>query len=74
VTVNSLDAQTVSNSETLIWVDETLGIPIKSVTTSNGGIRTMELSDVSFEVDKGLFLIPPDYQKIDVRSLRQRLR
>jgi hypothetical protein len=74
VVVNNSDAQTVSSSETLIWVDETLGMPIKSVTRSSGGIRTMELSEVSLEVDKGLFQIPPDYQKVDVRSLRLRLR
>ena len=74
VVVNNSGGQTVSNSETLIWVDERLGMPIKSVTTSSGGTRTMELSEVSLEVDKALFQIPPDYQKVDVRSLRLRLR
>lgn len=74
VVVNNSDTQTVSSSETLIWVDESLGIPIKSVTTSGGGIRTMELSEVSLEVDKRLFQIPPDYQKVDIKSLRLRLR
>jgi hypothetical protein len=74
VVVNSFPVGTVSNGETLIWVDETLGMPIKSVTTSAGGIRTMELSEVRLEVDTGLFQIPPDYQKIDARSLRQRIR
>lgn len=74
VVVNNSDAQTVSNSETLIWVDESLGIPIKSVSTSSGGVRTMELSEVSLEVDKRLFQIPPDYQKVDVKALRLRLR
>jgi len=74
VVVNSIGAETVSNSETLIWVDDTLGLPIKSVTTSATGVRTVELLEVSLEVDKGLFQIPADYQKVDARSLRRRLR
>lgn len=74
VVVNSFHVGTVSSSETLIWVDEALGMPIKSVTTSAGGMRTMELSEVRLEVDKDLFQIPPGYQKIDARSLRQRMR
>lgn len=74
VVVNISGAGTVSNGETLIWVDETLGMPVKSVTTSTGGTRTVELSRVSLEVENGLFQIPPHFQKIETRALRDRLR
>ena len=73
VIVNSSGVENVTTSETLIWIDETLGMPIKSTTTSNGGVRTIELSELSLEVDTSFFQIPPDYQKVDVSSLRQRI-
>jgi outer membrane lipoprotein-sorting protein len=74
VAVNSLEGESVNDSETLIWVDESLGMPIKSVTRSATGTRTMELSEVTMEVETGLFEIPSSYQKVDPKSLRQRLR
>lgn len=74
VVVNSSGAESVNDSETLIWVDETLGMPIKTVTRSASGTRTTELSEIRVEVEKGLFQIPANYQKIDARLLRQRLR
>jgi hypothetical protein len=65
VVVNSDNAANVSSSETLIWVDEALGMPIRSETKSSDGSRsTMELSDISLEVDKNLFQVPNDYKKI----------
>ena len=73
VVVNSSGVENVTSSETLIWIDETLGMPIKSTTTSRGGVRTIELSNLSLEVDSSFFQVPPDYQKVDVSSLRQRL-
>lgn len=65
VVVNSGNAANVSSSETLIWVDEALGMPIRSETKSSDGSRsTMELSDISLEVDKNLFQVPDGYKKI----------
>jgi len=60
-------------SESLIWVDESLGMPIKSEMTSTGdpangivsGDRvTMELRDISETVDASLFELA-DYRKVD---------
>ena len=65
VVVNAADAANVSSSETLIWIDEALGMPIKSETKSSDGSRsTMELSELSLDVDKNLFQVPADYKKV----------
>lgn len=72
--VNSSAAGSVSHSETFIWIDEALGMPIKSQTTSTEGTRiTMELSNVSLDVDQNLFQIPNDYKRISFGELRKRL-
>src|SRR5262249_18468598 len=64
VVVNGSNAANVSSSETLIWIDEALGMPTKSETKSSDGSRsTMELSDLALEVDKNLFQVPADYKK-----------
>jgi outer membrane lipoprotein-sorting protein len=65
VVVNASNAANVSSSETLIWIDEALGMPIKSETKSADGSRsTMELSELALEVDKNLFQVPADYKKV----------
>ena len=65
VVVNASNAANVSSSETLIWIDEALGMPIRSETKSSDGSRsTMELSGLALEVDKNLFQLPADYKKI----------
>lgn len=73
VVKNSSDT-TVNETETLIWIDDSLGIPVKSVTRSAAGTRTMELSSISLTADRHLFEIPKDYQKVEPRVLRQRIR
>lgn len=70
VVVNGGNAANVSSSETLIWVDEALGMPIRSETKSSDGSRsTMELSDIALEVDKKLFQVPDDYKKISFSEM-----
>lgn len=70
VVVNAANAANVSSSETLIWIDEVLGMPIRSETkSSDGSSSTMELSDISLEVDKNLFHVPNDYKKISVTEM-----
>ena len=65
VVVNAPSAANVSVSETLIWIDEALKMPIKSETKSPDGTRVlMELSEIALEVDNALFQIPKDYQKL----------
>lgn len=74
VTVNTASSTNVTASDTLIWVDESLGMPVKSETTaSDGSHLVMELSNVVLEVDKDLFRIPEDFVRVNVTALRQRL-
>jgi outer membrane lipoprotein-sorting protein len=73
-TVNTSTRGTVSNNETLIWIDDEFGMPIKATTTSaDGSNTTMELTGISLEVDRRLFQIPEGYQKVSVSLIRQRL-
>jgi len=55
--------------ETLVWVDERLGMPVKSETTSSGARTTTELRDVRETVDAGLFELPADYQKVSPEEI-----
>lgn len=75
VVVNASNAANVSSSETLIWIDEALGMPIKSETKSSDGSRsTMELSELAVEVDKTLFQVPADYKKVPYTEIGRYLR
>jgi len=75
VVVNGSTGTNVSVYETLIWIDETLHIPIKSETTSGDGKRvTMELSEIGLDVDRSVFQIPEGYEKIAMPDLLQRLK
>ena len=72
--VNISSGGNVSQSETLIWIDEALNMPIRSETSSPDGARvTMELSNVSLDVDSSMFQLPNDYEKIAISDLRKRL-
>lgn len=73
VLVNSSDTENVGLSETLIWIDDALKMPVRSETTSPDGTRIqMELSDLKLEVESQLFQIPEDYEKISFSELRRR--
>jgi len=75
IVVNSSTPGSVSLSETLIWIDETLNMPIRSETTSSDGTKIMmELSNVTVEVDKSVFQVPGDYQKVPFSELRKRIK
>ena len=75
VVVNSSSGGSVSVSETLIWVDEDLNIPIKSETkTAEGALVTMQLSEISLEVDKTMFQIPEGYEKVAFSELQKRMK
>ena len=74
VVVNDSTATNVSQSETLIWIDEALGMAIRSETKSTGGSQTrMELSQIALDVDQSVFKIPDDYRKIPLNELLARL-
>lgn len=69
VVVNSSADTNVSPNETLIWIDETLQMPIKSETNSGDGKRvTMELTEISLDVERALFVVPQDYRKITYKE------
>ena len=75
VVVNNSAGENVSVGETLLWFDEALHMPVKTEISSPNGTRvTTELSDVVLKVDKSLFEIPKDYQKIEFNKLRERLK
>jgi len=74
IVVNSSAAGSVSHSETLMWIDEALQMPVRSETKSADGTRvTMEVSDIKLDVDKSLFKVPEGYQKLPFTELRKRL-
>ena len=74
VVVNNSNAANVSQIETLIWIDEALGMPIRSETKSPDGKHvTMELSEITLDVDKAVFQIPDDYHKLVLSELLGRL-
>lgn len=74
VTVNTSPGGNVSSTETVIWIDEGVGMPIKSESKANDGSRTlMELSDLELDVDMNLFRIPAGYEKVTAAELQRRL-
>ena len=75
VVVNSSTSANVSGSETVVWIDEVLQMPIKSEMKSVDGTSwKMELTDIVLEVDPTVFHIPEDYKKIVFSELRGRLK
>lgn len=66
-------------TESLVWVDESLGMPIKSEMTSTGGGAggahvTTELRDIKETVDESLFALPQDYRKVEARDIFAQLK
>ena len=74
IVVNSSTAANVSQSETVMWIDEALQMPIKSETKSADGTRvTMEVSEIKLDADNDLFKVPEGYKKVAFSELRKRL-
>lgn len=77
VTTAKAPGETNARGETLIWVDEALGMPVRSETADGveGSAKViMELKDLRLEVDQHLFEIPEDYKKVAARLIRERIR
>ena len=75
VSVNNSSTENVSSIETTIWLDEKLGMPVKSETKATDGSKTvMELSNLELNVDQNIFQIPADFQKVTAAELRRRLK
>jgi hypothetical protein len=73
VVVNNSAGNNVSKLETLIWIDESLGMPIRSESNSEGRQIVMALTNIALTVDESLFRIPEGYKKVAVEEITQRL-
>lgn len=62
-----------TDGETLIWIDDRLGMPLRWQTTAKSGAgettTTMELSSITLEVDENAFRIPVDYRQVNFSEL-----
>jgi hypothetical protein len=75
VVVNSSETESVNSSETLIWIDSALNMPIKGeMKTRDGTVVVNELSDINLQPDKQLFQIPAGYEKIAYSALQKQLK
>ena len=75
VVVNTSSDANVSVSETVIWIDDALQMPIRSeLKSSSGALSTTELSEIALEVEQSLFLLPEGYEKITFAELLKRLK
>jgi hypothetical protein len=74
VIVNTTAAGNVTNSENIVWVDNSMGIPIKTVTTARSGAKMItEFSELSSVVDPKLFEIPQGFTKVTPLEVRRSL-
>src|SRR5947207_10953497 len=72
VTVGEPGADPQTSS--VIWVDDELGMPIKSETRDQAGVSTMELMEISRDLDAHLFEVPGDYKAVDFATFQTELR
>lgn len=76
-TINPTDPDALK-AETLIWVDQSLGMPVKSETLVNEAGKeskfATELQSLSEEVDSKLFDLPPDFKKVSYKEFERQLK
>jgi hypothetical protein len=63
-------------SETIIWIDESLGMPVKSESTTKSEASgeskyTVEYRDIKLETDSALFVLPRDYRKVSQEEIQR---
>jgi len=63
-------------AETIVWVDESLGMPIKSESISRSEATgeskyTVEYMDIKLEADASLFVLPRDYRKVSQEEIQR---
>ena len=73
VVVNNSGGTNVSKLETLLWIDESLGMPIRSESKSEGRQSIMNLTNISLTVDESVFRVPEGYKKVATTEITQRL-
>jgi outer membrane lipoprotein-sorting protein len=61
-----------------IWIDETLGMPVRSETegfeSNHHSKQTIELVDIRQQVDPGLFELPKDYKRVGYSQVANELK
>jgi outer membrane lipoprotein-sorting protein len=71
VTARDIASGNNDASVTLIWIDDALGLPVRSETNSTAGDHpaklTVELRDLKDSVDPRVFELPKDCRKVDYR-------
>ena len=66
-----------ARTETTVWVDETLGLPIKTEVVAlennqpNGAISTVELREIKPEVEPKTFEVPKDFRQITFAEMQK---
>ncbi len=71
------EAQEVT-TQSLIWIDESLGMPVRSETTITNNAAspakyTMEMRDIRQEVDATQLELPQDYKRVETKDMAQML-
>ena len=78
VTSGGSSKENETNSVTLIWIDDLLGMPVRSETTSTNSDGEskliIEMHDVRQDVDARLFQLPSDYKEVDTAHFRAQLQ
>lgn len=76
--VTARGAEGAPATEMLIWVDESLGMPIKSESTTKSEAAgeskyTVEYRDIKLETDPSLFILPRDYRKVTQEEIKREM-
>lgn len=74
VTVSNSSGENVNNSETFVWIDDKVGMPVRSVTRSALGSQTMELTNITMAIDRAVFELPKDFQQVEFSVLQKRMK
>jgi hypothetical protein len=73
----TVEAGTTPQAETLVWIDESIGMPIRSETiysdSQHSAKTTMELKDIKLEVDPKFFQLPSNYRKVTYPEVLEKL-
>lgn len=78
VSTTKADGASAAPVEQLIWIDEQLGMPVRSETIAKSGgannvTYSMEILDLKQEVDPALFTVPQDYRKVSMKEMLAQL-
>lgn len=77
--VENAGAADSRTTENLMWIDESLGMPVKSemiTTGANYGSAkySMEMRDIKQDFDPSFLELPTDYKKVDYKELTRQIK